>query len=184
MFCAIDEGMIFHTFSYIHQTSIKYLSISGKNFKFVFMRRSADVNTVDKFDQYCGGSSCLLKYSFATLEMARAHPRRYHCFIQILKGVAMWGKILKSISTNIDVYALYLVFCVTVIWLSMPPKHQIATDAQRSVETYLHNMGERENKYPELCSHEMLMVKDGNGYWEYVKPKDNMYTGKATVKCK
>lgn len=86
---------------------------------------------------------------------------------------------LKLISN--EVMWVYVAFSVAVIFAVRDSTPQITMDAQRGVDAYLAMRLPTEG-IERRCNHEMLMFKNGGGFWEYEKPQGS--TGRAVVKCK
>lgn len=97
----------------------------------------------------------------------------------------MWGLFLKLISNQI--VWVFLAFIAAVAYATDGESHPPITPAmQRSTggQVVLISAEEQAGKYPKRCDSEMLMQKDGNGYWVYVKPDGAGSAGRATIKCK
>lgn len=120
-----------------------------------------------------------LEYSFATLGMALACAREYSSYSNNERR-RMCRLFLKLISN--EVVWVYVAFSVAVIFAVHDSTPQITLDAQRGVHAYLAMHAPTGGGIERRCNHEMLMFKNGSGFWEYEKPQGS--TGRAVVKCK
>lgn len=114
-----------------------------------------------------------LEYSFATLGMALACAREYSSYSNNERR-RMCRLFLKLISIYMGVAVLQ--------GCTDSGSSQIAIDAQRGMDEYMAMHVPTGGGIERLCNHEMLMFKNGSGFWEYEKPQGS--TGRAVVKCK
>jgi hypothetical protein len=96
------------------------------------------------------------------------------------------GGILATQITGDDMSKTFLILISfilgAVIAMTYDTERQATKETLQGMDAYL-------DKYekPDItrkCSHEITMVKNGDGFWEVEKPKDSLSTGKAWIKCK